>query len=79
MQSSSGDGSTGLHRLSTVIDCGAMKLVSEIGRWATKDNSMIFSNVVYLVNEGDIKLYHLLDENMNEIPFDLDKCLKNGF
>jgi hypothetical protein len=44
-----------------------MKLVSEIGRWATKDNSMIFSNVVYLVNEGDIKLYHLLDENMNEV------------
>lgn len=56
-----------------------MKLVSEIGRWATKDNSMIFSNVVYLVNYGDIKLYHLVDENLSEIPFDLDKCLKEGF
>ena len=53
-----------------------MKLVSEVGkRWATKNNEMIFSNVVWLCNEDDIKLYHLIDEDRNTIPFDLDKCL----
>jgi len=53
-----------------------VKLVSEVGkRWATKNNEMIFSNVVWLCNEDDIKLYHLIDENGNTIPFDLDKCL----
>ena len=53
-----------------------MKLVSEVGkRWATKNNEMIFSNVVWLCNENDIMLYHLIDENGKTIPFDLDKCL----
>lgn len=53
-----------------------MKLISEVGkRWATKNNEMIFSNVVWLCNEDDIKLYHLIDEDGNTIPFDLNKCL----
>lgn len=53
-----------------------LKLVSEVGRWATKDNSMIFSNVVWLCDKGDMNLYHLIDENKNEIAVDINKCLK---
>lgn len=44
-----------------------MKLVIDKGRWATKDNDMIFGNVVWLVNESDVNLYHLIDNNNNEI------------
>jgi hypothetical protein len=44
-----------------------MKLVIDKGRWATKDNDMIFGNVVWLVNESDVNLYHLIDNNHNEI------------
>ena len=43
------------------------KLVSNVGRFALRDNSMIFSNVVNLVNEKDKRLYHLIDENGNEL------------
>ncbi len=43
------------------------KLVSNVGRFALRDNSMIFSNVVNLVDEKDKRLYHLIDENGNEI------------
>lgn len=43
------------------------KLVSNVGRFALRDNSMIFSNVVNLIDEKDKRLYHLIDENGNEI------------
>ena len=43
------------------------KLVAEDGRWAVRDNSMIFSNVVYLSDEKDAMKYHLIDENREEI------------
>lgn len=51
------------------------KLVSANGRWAYKDNSMIFSNVVWLCEEDNKKLYHLIDDNKNEITDDVDKYL----
>lgn len=44
-----------------------MKLVAEAGRWATKDNSMIFSNVIWLCDKDEMKLFHLIDEDRNEI------------
>ena len=44
-----------------------MKLVIDKGRWATKDNSMIFGNIVWLCNIDDVNLYHLIDEKYNEI------------
>ena len=53
-----------------------LKLVSEVGRFALKDNSMIFSNVVYLVDKGDIKLYHLINDNdLEEIDKYVDRYL----
>lgn len=54
-----------------------VKLVSDKGRWATKDNSMIFSGVVYLCEKSDVRLYHLIDENKNEIEIDIQDCLIN--
>jgi hypothetical protein len=54
-----------------------MKLVSEKGRWALRDNSMIFTNIVVLPDEKSKHLYHLIDENRNEIEFNLDECFKN--
>lgn len=47
-----------------------MKLVSEKGHWATKDNSMIFTNVVYLIEEKDAYLYHLIDDNNQDIALE---------
>ena len=44
-----------------------LKLVSEKGRWATHGNTMIFSNVVYLCSLEDMNLYHLIDENGNDM------------
>ena len=52
-----------------------LKLVSANGRWAYKDNSMIFCNVVWLCEEDDKRLYHLIDDERNEIAVDIDKCL----
>jgi hypothetical protein len=52
-----------------------MKLVIDKGHWATKDNNMIFGNVVWLCEEKDIYLYHLIDDNHEEIK--LDKPLKD--
>lgn len=40
------------------------------GKWALKDNSMIFSNIVWLVDEKDANLYHLIDDNNKEIKTD---------
>lgn len=44
-----------------------MKLVTDKGRWATKNNEMIFSNVVWLTEKKDAYLYHLIDDNNNDI------------
>ena len=44
-----------------------MKLVIDEGHWATKDNSMIFGNIIWLCSEDDVNLYHLIDDNRNEI------------
>ena len=47
-----------------------MKLVTDNGRWATKNNEMIFGNVVWLCEKKDAYLYHLIDDNKNEIILD---------
>lgn len=52
-----------------------MRLVTNKGRFATKDNSMIFSNIVWLIDENDIKLYHLIDIDGKEIEYDLHELL----
>lgn len=49
-----------------------LKLVSEVGKWATKDNSMIFCNVVWLSSKEDTYKYHLIDDEKNEIKVDID-------
>lgn len=49
-----------------------LKLVSEVGKWATKDNSMIFCNVVWLSSKEDAYKYHLIDDEKNEIKVDID-------
>lgn len=38
------------------------KLVANNGRWSTRDKSMIFGNVVWLVSESDIYNYQLMDD-----------------
>jgi hypothetical protein len=45
-----------------------LKLVSDKGRWAVKDKSMIFSNVIWIEPE-DIKKYKyiLLDDDGNDL------------
>ena len=44
------------------------KLVAEDGHWATWDNSMIFSNVVYIGDkDNDMLRYHLIDDDGNNI------------
>lgn len=53
-----------------------LKLVSDNGRFATLDNSMIFSNVVYLLSEDDTRLYHLIQEDsLEEIDHYVEKYL----
>ena len=47
-----------------------MKLVIDKGNWATKNNEMILSNVVWLCEKKDAYLYHLIDDNKNEIILD---------
>ena len=44
-----------------------MKLFTDKGHWATKNNEMIFSNVVWLTEKKDAYLYHLIDDNNNNI------------
>ena len=53
-----------------------LKLVSENGRFALKDNTMIFSNVVYLIEKEDTRLYHLIqDDSLDEIDYYVEKYL----
>lgn len=47
-----------------------MKLVAEKGHWATKNNDMIFDNVVWLIDEKDAYSYHLIDDSQKEIKLE---------
>ena len=49
-----------------------LKLVSDKGRWAVRDRSMIFSNVVW-INSEDIKkhAYILLDDEGNDLEVNM--------
>lgn len=47
-----------------------MKLVAEEGRWALRDNSMIFCNVIWLLEKKDAYSYHLIDDNYKEIELE---------
>lgn len=47
-----------------------MKLVIEDGHWATKNNDMIFGNVVWLINKNEAYSYHLVDDNHQEIELE---------
>ena len=58
-----------------VIYLKMWKLVAEEGRWAVCDNSMIFSNVVWIGKRKDYLKWHLIDENRNEIDIDVKSCL----
>ena len=51
------------------------KLVAEEGRWASLDNSMIFSNVIWISKRKEFRKWHLIDENRNEIQIDAESCL----
>ena len=51
------------------------KLVAEEGRWALRDNSMIFSNVIWIGKRTEYMKWHLIDENRNEIDIDVKSCL----
>ena len=51
-----------------------VKLVSETGHWALRDNSMIFCNVIWESSYKDCLKYHLIDDEHNELPFNLDEC-----
>lgn len=43
------------------------KLVTDIGRWATNDNGMIFGKTVYLSEEKEAYRYHLINDEGQEI------------
>lgn len=51
------------------------KLVTEESRWALRDNSMIFSNVIWISKRKEYLKWHLIDENRNEIDIDVESCL----
>lgn len=54
-----------------------MKLVSEVGRFALKNNSMIFGNVIWLCEENDKKMYHLIEKNsLTEIDNNMNNYLR---
>ena len=54
------------------------KLVSKIdgSRWATKGNVMIFCQVVWMSKKEDAQMYHLIDENGDEIKIGKEECLE---
>lgn len=47
--------------------CVLLKIETDKGRFATKDNEMIFQSPVYLVKPDDVKLYYIIDEEGNII------------
>lgn len=59
----------------------AMMLYSETGRWALLDNSMILSNVAYIMDKKDALKYHLVDDELNDIPIEggVRSCIMEGF
>lgn len=54
-----------------------LKLISEVGRWAVKDNSMIFSNVVWVGSVEEAYKYHLIDDDKNEIKINIKDYITN--
>lgn len=52
-----------------------LRLVSDYGRWANNDNSMMFRYVVYLEDENDALKYHLIDDDGNDLHVDVSKYL----
>lgn len=44
-----------------------MRLETDKGRFATKNNEMIFASPVYLMSKDDVHLYHIIDEDGNTI------------
>ncbi len=51
-------------------------LIKDGAIFATRDNSMIFRNAVMLLSEEEIKNYHIVDDEGNEMPDDLRGYLK---
>ena len=57
-----------------------MVLYSEVGRFALKDNTMIFGNIVWLCEESDKNLYHLINLNdTKEIENNMDIYIKKDY
>ena len=56
-----------------------LKLVSNSGRWAVKDRSMIFGNVIW-VNLEEVKSnkYILIDDDDNDLKVNLSEYLIDG-
>ena len=55
-----------------------LKLVSQDGRWATKDKSMIFCNVVWVSNDDITQnRYILIDDEGNDLKVSLSDHLVN--
>ena len=52
-----------------------LRLISDHGRWANSDSSMIFKYVVYLENENDSLKYHLIDDDGNDLHVDVLKYI----
>ena len=46
-----------------------LKLVANNGRWSLRDKSMIFGNVVWLINEADIYNYQLINDEGKIISY----------
>ena len=55
-----------------------VKLVSETGHWALRDNSMIFCNIIWEGSYNDCLKYHLIDDAGNELPFNLGDWYYQG-
>ena len=51
-------------------------LVSKSGRWSFRNGYQVYGNVVWVSSREDAKNYKLVDEKGNDIPFNLDECLK---
>lgn len=54
-----------------------LKLVAEEGRWATKNNEMVFCNVIWISNRKEANKYHLIDENYQEMDVRPEDCIEN--
>lgn len=52
-----------------------LRLISNTGRWANNDCSMIFKYVVYLEDENKALKYHLIDDEGNDMHVDVLKYI----